>query len=356
MIEHIPERIIARPFQSDDDFWQLRNLLIETYPITPTGLNWDIRHWDGWHFHGESGAWNPIWEKQVHLWEAEGVAADETGHRRVVGFVHPEYTGDAFFELHPDYRNLEAEMLSWAEQNLTTLTSDKMQHQLQIFAFEYDAPRRQLLEQRGYEKMPWSGVRWRLRFGSRPTPESALAAGYRLCTTLTGDDGDYQRAADILNAGFNRTIHTAQEYRTFTSMSPSYRRELDLVAVTPDGTYAALVGMAYDEINHFGIFEPVCTHPDHRQKGLARSLMFEGMRRLRSLGATDIYVDTGDAVPANRLYAAVGFTEAYMGYIWRKDFLKEIWQQSGGKSRSTREDKIRNGSYVEHSKTKTNCR
>jgi ribosomal protein S18 acetylase RimI-like enzyme len=81
-----------------------------------------------------------------------------------------------------------------------------------------------------------------------------------------------------------------------------------------------MVSMAYDEINHFGIFEPVCTHPDHRRKGLARSLMFEGMRRLRALGATVVCVETGDAVPANSLYAAVGFEEAYTGYIWRKIF------------------------------------
>jgi predicted N-acetyltransferase YhbS len=294
----------------------VRNLMIETYRITPTGFNWDIRHWDGWRFHGENGDWNPEWAKQIHLWETE----DTRGNSRLVGVVHPESTGDAFFELHPDYRHLEKDMVAWAEQNLTTLTSDKLQRQLQIFAFEYDAPRRRLLEERGYEKMPWSGVMWRLRFGERPLPEPEIAAGYMLRTTLAGNDADYQRAADVLNAGFNRTFHTAQEYRTFTGMSPSYRRDLDLVAVAPDGSFAALVAMAYDEINQFGIFEPVCTHPDHRRKGLARALMFEGMQRLRLLGATDVYVATGDAVPANQLYAAVDFTEVYTGYIWRKIF------------------------------------
>ncbi|MCB9442881.1 MAG: hypothetical protein H6669_01485 [Ardenticatenaceae bacterium] len=32
------------------------------------------------------------------------------------------------------------------------------------------------------------------------------------------------------------------------------------------------------------------------------------------------YLDTGDMVPANRLYEAAGFTEAYKGCVWRKLF------------------------------------
>ncbi len=35
--------LIARPFRDDTDFWRVRDLLIATYPITPTQFNWDIR-------------------------------------------------------------------------------------------------------------------------------------------------------------------------------------------------------------------------------------------------------------------------------------------------------------------------
>jgi mycothiol synthase len=186
--------------------------------------------------------------------------------------------------------------------------------------YEYDATRRRLLEQRGYEKMPYGGGLWRLRFGSKPLPPPVWAAGYALRTTRPGDEGDSQAVADLLNAAFNRTSHTAAEYRAFTTMAPSFRHDLDLVAEAPEGSLAALVGMIYDEANRFALFEPVCTHPDHRRRGLARALMFEGLRRVKALGATDVYVGTGDQVPANRLYEAVGFTEAYQGYHWRKVF------------------------------------
>ena len=69
-----------------------------------------------------------------------------------------------------------------------------------------------------------------------------------------------------------------------------------------------------------GIFEPVCTAPEHRHQGLARALMVEGLHRLRALGAETACLGTGDMVPANKLYEAVGFTEAYWGSTWKKLF------------------------------------
>jgi ribosomal protein S18 acetylase RimI-like enzyme len=132
--------------------------------------------------------------------------------------------------------------------------------------------------------------------------------------------GDCQRIADVLNAAFNRTFHTAEEFYAFASRAPSFRYDLHLVAEAPDGSFAAHVGVTYDEVNRRGIYEPVCTHPDHRRHGLARTLMFEGWHRLKRLGASDVYVATGDDLAANELYESVGFTEAYKGCIWRKVF------------------------------------
>ncbi len=91
-----------------------------------------------------------------------------------------------------------------------------------------------------------------------------------------------------------------------------------MVAVTEDGRFAAYVGIPYDQYNRQGIFEPVCTHPEHRQKGLAKALMQAGLRRLQARGAVAVVVETGDMVPANRLYAGLGFTEMYTGRDWQR--------------------------------------
>ena len=126
--------------------------------------------------------------------------------------------------------------------------------------------------------------------------------------------------ASLLNAAFGPTMHTTREYRTFVERSPSFVHHLNLVAVAPDGSFAAHAGVTYDEHNRHGIFEPVCTNPDHRRFGLARKLMLEGLRRLAARGAQSASVDTGDQVASNALYASCGFTEAHHFHAWRRDW------------------------------------
>ena len=304
------EEISHRPIQDDGDFWRIRELLQETYPITPLCFNWEVRRWDGRRFYNADPAWENSRTGVGQMWETED--------GRLIGAIHPEGKGDAHLQIHPNYRHIEAEMIAWAEANLTAPTDEGVQR-LDIFVHEYDTTRQQLLAQRGYEKMPWSGVSRRLRFDAKtPIEQPAMAADYTLRTTQPEDEDDCQRLADLLNAAFNRDFHVGAEYQTFARLAPSFRQELDLVAVGPDGLFASYVGIPYDEATRHGIFEPVCTHPDHQRKGLARALMLEGLHRLKALGAQDVTVETGDMIPANRLYDGLGFTETSKGFVWRK--------------------------------------
>jgi predicted N-acetyltransferase YhbS len=153
---------------------------------------------------------------------------------------------------------------------------------------------------------------------SGPIPDPLPPAeGYMLRET-SDDPDDHARMADLLNAGFGRDIHSAAEYASFTAVSPSFRHDLNLVAVGPDGTFAAHAGFTYDEANRFGILEPVCTRPDHRRRGLALSLIREGIRRVRRLGAVAVTVDTGADEGPNRLYEAAGFVRARWGHVWHR--------------------------------------
>ena len=157
-----------------------------------------------------------------------------------------------------------------------------------------------------------------MRFGLNAIPTPEIANGYTVRETRPGNTHDAQRIADLLNAAFKRDFHSAEEFLVFTEHARCFRHDLNLVAEAPDGSFACYTGLPYDEENRYGIFEPVCTHPDHLQKGLAKALMLEALRRLKALGAVAASTETGDAVAANRLYESIGFTEAYKLQIWRK--------------------------------------
>lgn len=305
-------RVVARPFRDDHDFWKVRELLIETYPITPTAFNWTVRRWDAQRFQREDAALDPRWAERIALWETED--------GRLVGAVSPEFDGevDAVLQVHPDYRHIEDEMLAWAETHLAVPTKDGQKLQLVVFASDYDTSRQHLLESRGYEKTGHWGVTRRLRFGQRFLPRPRLPAGYTLRTTRPGDWGDCEGVADALNAAFGLKLHSAQRHHTLSVHSPSFQYDLDLLVEASDGSVASSVGVAYHPVNRCGVVEPVGTSPNHFRQGLALALLREGLLRLKALGATDAYVETGETVPANRLYEAAGFDEAYYGRYWRK--------------------------------------
>jgi ribosomal protein S18 acetylase RimI-like enzyme len=232
--------------------------------------------------------------------------------------VHPEGRDDMFLELDPDYRHLQAAMLDWVEASLAAAVDG--QGHLELFTWDYDLLRRGLLRERGYEELQTGGWQRRLRFGEWEIAPPPATPGYRLRSTGEGTiDDEATRMAALLNAAFGRTIHSAAEYRTFATTSPSFRHDLNLVAEAADGSFAAHVGLTLDEANGHGIVEPVCTHPDHRRHGLAQALILDGLRRLRDLGATTCSVETGDMEPANALYRSIGFTEEYRGHTWRMD-------------------------------------
>ncbi len=304
------ESILSRSMQTDEDYWQVHKLILDTVPISPLGYNWDIRRWEGKRFYDANPAGDPDWWRNGRLWH--------TKSGKLIGAVNSEGSrGFAYLQVHPDYRHIEGEMIDWAKTAIFGTSEEGIQ-QIHFFIYEYDVHRQALLRERNYEKMDYGGVIRYLRFGTRPLAQPNVADGYTIRTTNPEEIDDCQKIADLLNAAFNRDFHTAAEYQEFTRNAPSFRREIDLVAVAPDGTFASYVGVPYDSANKLGIFEPVCTHPDHRQKGLGKALMQEALLRLKAMGAVTVSVETGDQMPANRLYNSIGFTEMYKGFYWRK--------------------------------------
>lgn len=311
VFEPILQAVMQRPYCMETDYQPVRELLTQTLPITPTGWNWDLRRWDGTHWHRDDASIAARDWSQFGVWE--------TADGQIVGVAHSEYWGsDLHLQLHPDYRHLEAEMIAWAEVHVASKTGPDGEPEINMVVKDYDCRRQHILQARGWTMTAGWEVSRRMRLSNWPPAETNLHAGYSVYNPDPNSMDDCQRIADLLNAAFRRSIHSAQEVHNFLTNSPSYRPEFDLFALAPDGTFAATAGVTFDPQNRSGLFEPVCTHPDHQRKGLASALIREGLRRLRVNGALDAYVDTGDMDPANSLYDSVGFLEVYKGHWWHK--------------------------------------
>jgi len=306
----------THPLESEKDWWRVRQLLIETHPITGPEFNWEIRHWDGDRCLRNGPPWLPANGQKYCLWE--------TGEGDLAGMTHFEGDDELCIQVHPRYRQaIEDEMMAWGESQIAqkTVTGKR---QIQQNVFEYDAPRLRLIKKRGYVKTTEGWVVRLLHLVNQPLPEPVIAPGYHMRTTYPFGHAEFrsdcEKMAAVLNAGFNRPgFHTADEYAILVTQSPSFDNDLNLVMVAPDGSFASHAGMTYDEDNHFAVFEPVCTNPEHRRKGLAQALMFEALKRLQPRGTVCVEVATGHAEAANALYNSIGFTEVYEGYYWVKE-------------------------------------
>lgn len=295
-----------RPIAFPEDVEPVRDFLSELLPLAPAGAVWDVRRWDGSIFYGATPGLAPERAARSRLWVASAgrivaAALSEGGPQ-----IHPH--------VHPDAAELLDGVVAWAEQAAAAAGDERVL----LHVWDRDEATRQVAAARGYRETDgWEVIR-SLRVGTVPLPEPALAAGYTLRETRD-EPADDQAIADLLNAAFGRTFHHAAEHATFARLAPSFRRETDLVAEAADGTVAAYAAVCWDDRNRYATFEPVCTHPAHRQRGLAKALMLEGMRRAAKLGAAEITVGTGDADPANALYASLPFTEVERGRFWRLD-------------------------------------
>jgi len=101
--------------------------------------------------------------------------------------------------------------------------------------------------------------------------------------------------------------------------SPVYVKEHEIFVMAPTGDVAAYCIIWTDELTKVGHFEPVGTHPDYQRKGLGKSLLFEGLRRLKSESMTVADVCTNhDNAAAIRLYESVGFQKAKRLLTYKK--------------------------------------
>jgi mycothiol synthase len=101
--------------------------------------------------------------------------------------------------------------------------------------------------------------------------------------------------------------------------APLYRRDLDLVAIAPEGEIAAFCTIWFDDVTRSGYFEPVATVPARQRRGLGRAVTTEGLRRLQRMGATTAFV-SGYRTAANALYRSVMGPDHELYEPWVKEW------------------------------------
>jgi predicted N-acetyltransferase YhbS len=297
--------IELRQYGGDQDYRRISDFLIRHHRPGNADGNWLEPAWEYMHFHPhlDSGSLD-----RIGIWEEAG---------EIVAVCHYESTlGEAFFEFHPEYRFLRAEMLDYAERHLTGISRRNGKPYLAPFVNDNDPEFTALVRERGYERHA-DADRPMYRFHiPQPFPPIEVAPGFLL--TSLAEEPDWAKVHQVMWRGFNHGDDVPMneeelEGRRKLFDTPKARRDLKVAVAAPNGDFVAFCGMFYEPAGGFAYVEPVATDPAYRRMGLGKAAVLEGIRRCGALGATIAYV--GSDQP---FYQAIGFGKVYISECWVK--------------------------------------
>jgi GNAT superfamily N-acetyltransferase len=221
--------------------------------------------------------------EDVRLWEADG---------ELVAFaaVRPSCC-ELVLEMKPcpHRQDVEAQVMAWAGQRMKRAAGERAP--CKIFftsAREYDRERISLLERYRFTRDEQHCIYMHYPLDAE-VPPATLPAGFTV-RHLAGEGELRAYVAAHRNAFWMDNL--TERWRRSVRRMPYYIPELDLVAVAPDGTFAAcclcwLEGdgvVAHDAKR--GYVQTLGTRPRFQNEGLGRAVFLEALRRLRSHGAT----------------------------------------------------------------------
>jgi mycothiol synthase len=237
----------------------------------------------------------------------------------LVGFLWPaEGNGDIM--LHPQHRAAEPLMLAYAEQHLSNPSGETSGAKLMQVSLESDTRRNQLLQQHGFIRSGDFHASHILDL-DRPSPKPQLPQAFTM-RDMAGaiSDSELEARVNVHRAAFHPSKFTLAKY-TVARESATYRPDLDLVVVAPNGDFAAYCILWFEPQNRAALYEPVGCHPDYQRRGLGKAVLYEGMRRLRELGAMRAHVlSSMDDSAGAMLYRAAGFQLIDRFYEWNKTY------------------------------------
>jgi mycothiol synthase len=303
--------LTSRFFETENDLHRMQDMLMEARSRT-----------DDWHYaHVGELAWGFLMVA-CHLNPREYIRLWHDGDR-LAGYAILGEDPSVDFQVAPEYEwsGVETEAMDWVETRLAELRKRDAQRWSGHFVSgaRKDNPKRSaFLKEHGFQPGGRFSEVNMLYSLDNPIPEAVIPPGCQVrAVAETGDLANRAGAQREVWHPWSVGNVSDDDYALFMRL-PAYRRDLDVVAVAPDGVIAAYANGWIDPVNRIGDFGPVGTRPAYRRKGLARAVLMEGLRRMQAQGMNRVGISTGVSnTPARCLYESVGFkiVNEYIEYV-----------------------------------------
>jgi len=220
--------------------------------------------------------------------------------------------------------NLYPEILAWADRRArVTLDTEYGHPAWYVNVFSGQVNRIADLKKAGFQYQAkegddsWSKVLMR-RSVEKPVKVHQPPAGFTV-RPLAGESEVKDYVA--LHQSIFETKNMTVDWRLRTLQHPAYKPELDLVIESPARHLVAFCIGWFDEQTLSGQVEPLGCLADFRLYALGRVVLAEGLHRLQTHGAKQIFLETDNyRNTAYRLYQSFDFQVIQDVRVYRKDY------------------------------------
>ena len=280
------------------DYQKLHNFLVETgnTEYTYARFDWMMTNWD----YLEDQYLN-----RIGIWEEDD---------KIVGTVLFDHSLDVLFPIVlPGYEYLYQEMYDYAREHMVKEDNPEFL----IYVNDTNKKLQKLLKKNGMIATEQKDMVAIFDL-SEEIPEMNIKKGFKI-TTLE-EHRDYEQYMKCMFKGFgheeNGEIFSFTE-KNLEDCKKAYERNnvdlsLKISVEDEDGNYVAHVGMWYDRNSEIALVVPVCTIPECRKMGLGKEAIYEGLRRVKAMGAKVAVVGSNQ-----QFYFSLGFIPYSTGTTWK---------------------------------------
>lgn len=278
---------------------KVRQFLIELSEENCIHINWNWARWEWMYFHPDFG--NSLSEK-IGLWFC--------GDEMVGTAIYDHYLGEAFFAVKKGFEELKTEIINYMIQYFSD------ENGLGIAVNDTDDETVSLILSCGFTACEQTENVLDLLLDDMVF-DANTACNIKLRSLDVKED--LYKHHKLLWKGFNHEGEPPVDEKTIEKQrrmlsAPHLNSQLHIVAENESAEYVAYCGLWYDYKTDYVYVEPVCVTPDYRNKGLAKAVIKEALRRAYDIGAKKAYV-----ISELGLYKSIGFRQhSHYTFYWHK--------------------------------------
>lgn len=291
--------ISKRTFVCEKDFDHVDKFLSDSYILDEQTNNWDNGRWSFNRFcvhNCEEATGNRVWEDDVQIWEDGG---------QIIGVCHYEEVGDYFLQVHPNYKNLEEEMLVYAMNNCRTQFPEI--DNITFSSHCGDEKRKSLLEKYGGIKNEFVDKNRKLIIDKKhelPT----LPTTFKVINIDISDKMICEKVAELYTRIWPTSSYmpNGETVMSFVS-SPAFNIDLSFVVLNEKGEYVAFYILWSDSYNKHAHLYPFGIDPEYRDSIIPNYILGMGINQLYDFGFESLALNAWYGELEEKVFESYGF-------------------------------------------------